>query len=107
VYWTQLTGGNVVKCAAGGCNSTPTVLASNQPHPLPLAVDTNNTVYWGTDNSCAGLGTVVLKCAGSSAGCTPTLVASGLGTPSGIAVDSTSVYWTDTTLNQVMKLTPK
>ncbi len=58
VYWTE-TGNNVVagqtvtgvgrvaKCAIGGCNDSPTVIAANQDGPTGIAVDAMR-VYWAT-----------------------------------------------------------
>jgi hypothetical protein len=58
VYWTE-TGNNVVagqtvtgvgrvaKCAIGGCNDSPTVVAAHQDGPTGIAVDAKH-VYWAT-----------------------------------------------------------
>jgi hypothetical protein len=58
VYWTE-TGNNVVagqmvagagrvaKCAIGGCNDSPTVIAANQDGPTGIAVDAMH-VYWAS-----------------------------------------------------------
>jgi len=68
VYWTE-TGNNVVagqmvtgagrvaKCAIGGCNNSPTVIAANQDGPAGIAVDAMH-VYWATSGASANDGKI-------------------------------------------------
>jgi hypothetical protein len=42
--------GRVAKCAVGGCNDNPTVIASNQDGPTGIAVDAMH-VYWATSGA--------------------------------------------------------
>jgi formylglycine-generating enzyme required for sulfatase activity len=93
VYWTNNSGGTVMKVPTGG--GTPTALASGQGYPYDIAVDAT-TVYW-TNNS----GGTVMKV--PTGGGTPTALASGQNAGYGIAVDATSVYWT-TSGGTVMKV---
>ena len=66
-----------MSCAAGGCNQTPTVLASSQDLPAPIAVDGIN-VYWGNTGPSGG---TLMKCAVGGCAGGPTLVATGLAAP--------------------------
>ncbi len=93
-YWGA-PGGDVIQCAIGGCNGTPTVLASNQ-QVSAIAVG-GGYVFWGTNNS-------VMRC--DIGGCSqiPKLMASTGGAVRGIAADATNVYWTEGgTSGSVMK----
>jgi hypothetical protein len=47
--------GGVYKCAVGGCNDQPTVVAGFQPYPVALAVDPadGGQVYWSS-STCQG-----------------------------------------------------
>ncbi len=89
VYWTNETGGTIMKSPVGG--GAATTLASGQSGPEFIAVDATS-VYWTTEN-----GLTVAKA--PLAGGPPTTLSSGK-KALGIAV-SGSVYWT--TGNQVLK----
>jgi hypothetical protein len=68
VYWAE-TGqsvvagqmvagaGRVAKCAIGGCNGSPTVIAANQDGPTGIAVDAMH-VYWASSGASATEGTI-------------------------------------------------
>ncbi len=68
VYWTE-TGdsansgptppgaGRVAKCATGGCNDSPTVVAGYQDGPTGIAVDAAH-VYWAAYGASATNGTI-------------------------------------------------
>jgi hypothetical protein len=88
----ERVGGQVMKCAAAGCNNEPTILASvpGGPGGIPeapsaIAVDAEN-VYWTTQSS-------IQSCAISGCGCAPTTIASGLSQPPALAVAVGHVYW--------------
>ena len=84
--------GAVLLCASGGCNETPTTLASNQLVPMGVATAGGN-VYWATSGSWAqGTPGGVMKCPIAGCGAGPTILASGYAF-SQIAVDATNVYW--------------
>jgi len=68
VYWAE-TGqsvvagqmvagaGRVAKCAIGGCNGSPTVIAASQDGPTGIAVDAMH-VYWASSGASATEGTI-------------------------------------------------
>jgi hypothetical protein len=101
VYWTNNSGGTVMKCAVGGCGGAPTLLANNQLQPYAIATDGIN-VYWTT-----GVGNI-MRCPVGGCGNAPVIIAHAQGNIGGVAVDATSVYWTNAgPPGSVMKLTPK
>ena len=70
VYWTEagdnivagqmVAGtGRVAKCAIGGCNDSPTVIAANQAGPTGIAVDAMH-VYWATYGGSATDGKITV-----------------------------------------------
>jgi hypothetical protein len=82
--------GIVMKCAIGGCNGTPTVVATGALVGVEIALDANN-VYWTAVNGGPG---TIFAC--PKAGCaTPTtLVPDRLGLGS-IATDGVALYFTE------------
>ncbi len=87
-YW--VTGdGAVMACGTGGCNGSPTTVASGQSTPMNVAVDAND-VSWVNQ----GDGTV-MECAIGGCNGAPATLAAGQDRPWGIATDGTSIYWTD------------
>jgi hypothetical protein len=99
VYWTgsdpspmpgQNSWGWVLSCAVGGCNQTPTIVASGQDDPTGVAAGPTG-VYWTMYSTGQ-----VANCPVAGAGCGvgPTTLATGQVGPSGIAVDDANVYWT-------------
>ncbi len=93
VYWTDLTGGKVMKYSGGTTNT----LATSQNEPAYIAVIGGN-VYWTDINS----GNVMEYSSG-----TTTTLATGQSDPYGIAVDSSgNVYWTDSGSGNVMEYVP-
>jgi hypothetical protein len=103
VYWLELgdvaggggklgnyfVHGQVKKCAIGGCNNSPTILAAGleqggmYPPPAGLTVDSQN-VYFAA-------GGAVLSCAISGCACQPTVRMPSIGA-SGITVGCTGIY---------------
>jgi hypothetical protein len=103
VYWLELgdveggggklgnyfLDGQVKKCAIGGCNNSPTILAAGlrqggmYPPPAGLTVD-NENVYFSA-------GGAVLSCAISGCACQPTVRMPSIGA-SGITVACTGIY---------------
>jgi len=94
VYWTNWSGGSVMKLPLGG--GAPTMLASGQNHPYGIRVN-STSAYW-TDFS----GSTVMSVPLNADGGTPTTLASAQAFPTGIVLDSTSVYWADS--GSVMKV---
>ena len=108
VYWTNLgtasgggkvatlySGGQLMKCAVGGCANAPTVLGealgaapNSELARLPLAIDDAN-VYWLGTSPCGGDG--IVACAKTGCGQAPTLLA-GQGAAS-IALTPSTVVW--------------
>lgn len=84
------------ECPKTGCGGNPTILA-NMPGLVGVASDGTNVYFGGSGG--------IMKC--DVAGCnkTPTKLANAY--PGSLAVDSTSVYWSDDSANEIVKLTPK
>ncbi len=101
VFWT-VTGtaqnnyqdGAVSRCAIGGCNNTPNVLAPNRTRPSDVAVDGSN-VYWAEING-------IVASMPKGGGAISTL--SSAGSALGLAVDSSSVFWADYGNHAVMSV---
>lgn len=90
VYWTNLTGGEVQQCPAGGCTA-PVTLAAGNSSPSFVAVDGVNVYF----TNQGGTVNVVPACNGSGSCGPPSVLASGQGKPYGIAVGGGDVYWTN------------
>jgi len=87
VYFTDPQGGFVYSCPLSGCPTGPTILASGETSPSPVAVDESH-VYWATPkeiHSCP-----VAGCASTG----PAVIALNQYQPRAIAVDATAIYWT-------------
>jgi hypothetical protein len=98
VYWTNIQGNGTIMTVplSGG---TPTTLVTSSGDAR-LALDATNVFFTGGSMLNAVLSEPL-------AGGTPTTLATGQSAPEGIAIDATSVYWVDTDVGALMKLTPK
>lgn len=85
IYWTNNTGGTVMKAAISG--GAPTEIASGQGGPYGIAVDGTN-VYW--TNNVDGTVMQAPKTGGPALA-----IASNQIRPWAITVDATNVYWTN------------
>jgi hypothetical protein len=90
----------VMRCARGGCDNTPTILASSGDAVWnlgPIALDAS-TVYFGhglfTDGKHQYDGEI-LACAKTGCAGSPTLVAGSAYGPYRLATDGLHVYWTE------------
>jgi hypothetical protein len=99
----QVPLGSILECAKGGCNDSPTTLASGLSCPTGVVTD-GSSVYFTEPQYYGGGPTPGLsdanvgrigKC--NVAGCSnqPTTLAGKLNNPRGIAVDADHAYWTD------------
>ena len=79
--------GRILSCAIGGCNHTPTVLATGQTGASFVAVDAT-TVYWSATTN----GTI-MACSNAGCGMKPTTLASAQIAPGAIDVSPTNVLW--------------
>jgi hypothetical protein len=97
LYATPGVSGSVLECALGGCNGSPTVLASAATTtPADIVADGTNT-YW-----IDGANGDVRECAVTGCNDQPTtLFASGGQGLSGIAVDAMNVYWGNATTGAI------
>ncbi len=89
LYFTNGSGGTVMKCATSGCGTAPTTLASGQVAPERITFDATY-VYW-TDYGTGGANGAVRRVKKDATGL---FTLSGAQTqPEGIAVDASFVYW--------------
>ena len=89
VYFVT-SNGIVMKCAIGGCNGSPTVVATGAPVGIEIALDANN-VYWTAVNGGPG---TIFACPKSGCATPEPLVPDRLGLGS-IATDGVAVYFTE------------
>ena len=102
VYWL-IGDGEILQCAAGGCNGVPTVIGPNTPIedvPPQIVLDTGNLYYKAIVDYATGSGEI-LACARTGCGDTAIVLASGLNYPVGIATDGLNVYWTEAGYTEV------
>jgi hypothetical protein len=98
VYWAT-NDGKVLECAVGGCNGSPTQLASGQAATAMVA--DGHALFWVGGSS--GEPGAVMMCEAAGCNGSPTVVASVQNVPMGIAVDETNVYWVNQGDGTVMK----
>jgi hypothetical protein len=111
VYWLSLgtetrlglkdsiwSGGEVMKCAIGGCSEQPSALASNRKlspgsvRSLAFATDGQNA-YWSDETPLdAGPQSALVKCAVTGCNEAPTAIGPGV---QALAVHDGHVYWTE------------
>jgi hypothetical protein len=98
VYWANEgfagVGGAIMRCAVGGCNGNPTVLAANQAYAWGMISDANNLYYWvqAPSNFNGQYINNVMQL--SKNGGAPLQLAVG-NDVFNLAVDATNVYWTN------------
>jgi hypothetical protein len=85
VDWNDFSAGAIVRCAIGGCQNQPTVIAPNEPHAEGLSFDGTN-LYWAATGS-------VLACIAPACG-SPSILATGQSTViTGTSAETAVVYW--------------
>lgn len=85
VYWNDFSAGTVVRCAIGGCQNMPTVIAPNQPHSEGVSFDGTN-LYWASTGN-------VLTCVAPGCG-SMSILANGQSTLiTGTSPEAAVVYW--------------
>jgi hypothetical protein len=110
VYWitNNGNGGQVLKCAKGGCAGSATQLATGRGNLGGIAVDSSG-VYWTETQTFPGgkIGPTaaaapgaVFQCAMTGCNNAPTLIASDQNHPTGIAVDAVNIYWANSGSNK-------
>jgi hypothetical protein len=106
VYWVEpgddpgSGNGSIKSCSVDGCQGSPDVWQTNLMNPCGIAFDSFN-VYWATTTDGASVTGGIWSCpiAGHADGCMkgPSQLAHATA-PFGIAVDDSYVYWADSNL---------
>jgi hypothetical protein len=84
----------VMRCAVGGCNGSPSALWSGQGGPTWFAIDANNVYFVLLNGSNQNMGQIA-QCPVSGCGQSALILASSPFPFHGITADATNVYWTD------------
>jgi hypothetical protein len=88
--------GQIMKCAIGGCNGTPSALANGlttfpESTPIPLVVAAGN-VYWNELFLDGGASQMIAQVPTTAQGVTPVALTAGFAWA--MASDGRSIYWT-------------
>ena len=92
IYWTNPTGGNVLKMSVSGLpdGSTPTLIASGQSYPSAIFVDDSGVYFTDMDD-----GTVRWAPLDGAPGGVATVISGGEDNPNSVTVYDHTLYWTN------------
>jgi hypothetical protein len=88
VYWNDFEGGDVVRCAIGGCANSPTVIAPTQPEAEGVSFD-GTYLYWAATGN-------IVTCVPPACSPLTTLATGQSQTITTVASETGSAYWIST-----------